>query len=229
MLRKLIPILCALTLLAGTGCAWENPPEGGELPQKIIRVSMTLGGAMHEDLFYYIVFNLSGKIDNKPYSVFDGEDRGKFWTVYYMYGAPPYKLRDLYRGFGGKGVNDNLLIDKLPIPRIDLIELLQGTSVQGNTMTLEINLTELPLASDIINMNMIVCNQAIDAESKFWYEDEPWVFDSFLYRGISIDMGSYDNYWSEANYKQEEIANEHEESAPPEADIKDWSFQVITK
>jgi len=218
-----------MALISGTGCAWSNPPEGGEKPQKIIQVTMRLGGAMHEELFYYIVFNLSGKIDNKPYSVFDGEDRGKFWTVYYMYGAPPYKPRDLYRGFGGKGVNGTLLIDKFPTAQIDLTELRPGTSVQGESMTLVIDLTELPLPSKIVNLNMIVCNQAIDAESKFWYEYDPRVYDSFLNRGISIDMGGVTDYWSEAGYPQEEIANEYEDASVPQADIVDWSFQIITR
>ena len=78
MLKKLIPILCLIVLSLNIGCAWENLPEGEVEVQKIIQVTMRLGGAMHEDLFYYIIFNVSGDPDNKPYSVFEGDDRGKF-------------------------------------------------------------------------------------------------------------------------------------------------------
>jgi len=230
MLRKLIPILCLITISLNIGCAWENLPEGEVIDQKIIQVTMKLGGAMHEDLFYYIVFNLSGDLGKKPYSIFDGEDRGKYWTVYYMYGAPPYRDRGLYRGLGGISLSGNVLIDQFPKTQDFATELLPGTNVQGDSMTLKIDLTELPLVSDIVNLNMIVCNQAIDAESKFEYEYEPYVFDSFMDRGLSIDIGGHDSYWSEAmeEYKQELFPNEHEDTAPPEADIIHWNFQVIT-
>jgi len=215
-----------------TSCAWENLPEGEVKKQRIVQVTMRLGGAMRPDLFYYIVFNLSGDPNKKPYSVFEGEDRGKYWTVYYMWGTPPHRDTDLYRGFGGKSKSGSNLIDKPPIPRRDLIELLPGTVVEGDHMTLVINLTDLPFPETgnvIVNMNMIVCNQAIDAVSRIEYEYEPYVFDSFLNRGISMTLTSVADYWDEFHNQQEHIPNEHEDVAPPEANIVDWRFQIVTR
>jgi hypothetical protein len=212
-------------------CAWENLPAGGEeVPTRIVRVMMRLGGPIRNDLFYYIVFNLSGDPTKKPYSIFDGEDRGKYWTVYYMYGQPPLRDLDLYRGFGGKTKDGDYRIDQRPTQRYDLNELMDGTTISGDQITLVINLTEFGFIPNNINMNMIVCNQAIDLESKFEYEWDPYVFDSFYERGITIDLNSIDPWWGESNYedKMEVFPNENEETAPPGADIIDWYFTVIS-
>ncbi len=231
MRYKLVIILYILALIPMCGCAWENLPEGEVEEKKIIQVTMRLGGKMRSDLFYYIVFNLSGDPDKKPYSVFDGEDRGKNWTVYYMWGTPPFEPTGLYRGFGCKGISGNDLIDNFPDKEDFINELLPGTNVSGDSMTLRIDMTNLPLTSGYINLNMIVCNQAIDAQSKFEYEYDPYVFDSFYERGITMNLLGYETFWSEQQSEnaQEEFPNEQEETAPPEADIINWRFQVISK
>jgi hypothetical protein len=230
--KSIILILYIIFLLAGVGCAWENLPQGQEETQRIIQVNMRMGGAMRSDLFYYIVFNLSGNAENKPYSVFDGVDRGKFWTVYYMWGTPPLKETGLYRGFGGKGVNGSNLIDRFPMSREYLNELLPGTTVEGDHMTLSIDVSKLhiPATTSLsVNMNMIVCNQAIDATSRLEYEYDPYVFDSFYGRGITMIYTSTADYWDELHNPQESIPNEHEDVAPPEANIIDWRFQIIAR
>ena len=229
MSKKILVILCMLTLFSAVSCAWENLPEGEQEIKRIIQVTMRLGGTMRTDLFYYIVFNLSGDPNKKPYSVFDGEDRGKYWTVYYMYGQPPYEDLDLYRGFGGKGTDGSSRIDRFPTEQDELNELLLGTSIQGDQMTLRIDLTELKLKSPIMNMNMIVCNQAIDAQSKFEYKYIPCVWDSFYAQGVTIDLMGTDYYWNEQSDPMEQISNEHEDTASPEANIIGWYFQIVSR
>ncbi len=233
MFKKYTLILYILPLLiAFNGCAWENLPEGEVANEKIIRVNMRMEGPMHEELYYYIVFNLSGDPERKPYSLFMGEDRGKYWSVYYMYGQPPFRDRDIYRGFGGTTTEGANRVDGRPTESRDLNEIL-SSNTQGDQFTLELNLTEFGLIPDLININMIVCNQAIDLESKLEYEWDPYVYDSFWERGISINMNSNDLWWGEANpdfqMEQDTQSNEHELSAPPEADIISWYFQVVSK
>jgi hypothetical protein len=231
MSRKIIAILYILMVAPLAGCAWENLPEGGGEPDKIIEVTMRVGGAMRADLFYYIVFNLSGDPSRKPYSVFKGDDRGKYWNVYYMWGTPPYEDTGLYRGLGGKGVGGKELIDVFPTKREFLNELKTGTTQEGDTLKLRINLSAIDVTVDSLNMNMIVCNQAIDAESRVEYEYDPYVFDSFYARGITINLTTSTDYWDEnmPAYEQEGIPNEYEESAPPEADIVYWRFQIVSR
>lgn len=228
--RKLIQMLTTIALFFLVSCAWENLPEGVQEKQRIIEVTMKTGGAMRPDLFYYIVFNLSGDPSKKPYSIFEGEDRGKYWSVYYMWGKPPYKNLGLYRGFGGKGKDGKNLVDNPPLDRSLLHELTTGTSVSGDRMTLRIDLSKLAIPASItsINMNMIVCNQAIDADSRVDYQYAPYVFDSFYDRGITIPLTGVGDYWDEANNPQERLPNEHENSAPPEANITDWRFFKIS-
>jgi hypothetical protein len=184
---------------------------------------------MIPDYFYYIVFNLSGDSEKKPYSVFEGEDRGKYWNIYYMYGRPPFRDLGLYRGYGGIGPNDEVLIDMEPLERAYLNELLPGTDVSGDHMVLRIDLTKLKLPTKKINMNMIVCNQAIDAKSQIEYEYDPLVWDSFYGRGITMDLGGTTDFWNEFNNRMEDKPNEREDVAPPGADIKNWRFQIISQ
>jgi hypothetical protein len=55
------------------------------------------------------------------------------------------------------------------------------------------------------------------------------VADSFFSGGISIDFFGIADTWNENNNPQEETSNEHEDRAPPEADIIDWSFRIISR
>jgi hypothetical protein len=229
MRPKLIYLLLILLVIPQTGCAYDNLPKGEQENQTIIQVTMRLGGAKREDYFYYIVFNLSGDPEKKPRPIFDGEDRGKNWSVYYVWGWPPDHELGIYRGYGGEGVNGGNLIDVFPIEEAFLNELLPGTNANGDQFTLRIDLTDVPLASGIINMNMIVCNQAIDAESQFEYEFDPYVFDSFYNYGISININGTADFWNEVHNPQEDIPNEHEDIAPPEADIIGWHFQIVSR
>lgn len=231
MYKFLRIILTLVPLVSLCSCAWENLPEGEQQKQRIVQVTMRLGGPMRSDLFYYIVFNLSNDPSKKPYSVFEGEDRGKYWSVYYMWGTPPYQPTGLYRGLGGKGAGGTNLIDRFPTKRDYLIELLPGTVVEGDHMTLVIDLSKFSLPEDnlTVNMNMIVCNQAIDATSRVEYEYDPYVFDSFYARGISMTFSSTSDFWDELHNPQETIPNEREDTAPPEANIIDWRFQIITR
>jgi hypothetical protein len=231
MSSKLIQILIILVALIVPGCAWENLPSETQdvTPQRVIQVRMQLGGAKREDLFYYIVFNLSGDPAKKPLAIFDGVDRGKNWTVYYMWGKPPNRNLGLYRGYGGEGTGGSNLIDQIPVEQAFLNELMEGTSVTGDQMTLRIDLTNIAIGNGIFNLNMIVCNQAIDAESQFEYEYDPYIVDSFYDGGISIDFFGNADTWNETYNPQEEIPNEHEDIAPPEADIIDWSFRIISR
>lgn len=232
MLKKIAIILYIFVLtMMVAGCAWENLPiDGEEVQTRYIRVNMRLGGPMNPEYYYYIVFNLSGDTDKKPYTIFDGEDRGKYWTVYYMYGQPPNRVLDLYRGFGGTSPDGDYRVDDRPTQRYDLNEVKDGTNIGGDQITLVVDLTDFGLIPDSINLNMIVCTQAIDLESKYEYEWDPYVFDSFYERGITISLNSVDPWWGEANYedKLEVFPNENEETAPPGADIIDWYFTVIT-
>lgn len=232
MSRKLIQIFTIILLVFNCGCAWENLPEEGNddpKPQRVIQVKMQLGGAKREDIFYYIVFNLSGDPANKPLPIFDGEDRGKNWTVYYMYGKPPNRDLGLYRGYGGEGTGGSNLIDSQPLEAAYLNELMEGTSTSGDQITIRIDLTEIPIGNGIFNLNMIVCNQAIDAESQIEYEFDPYVVDAFLDGGVSIDFFGTADLWNETYNPQEEIPNEHEDVAPPGADIINWNFRIISR
>ena len=212
-------------------CAWENLPEGGEKPPFIVEVTMRMGGDMSPDLFYYIVFNLSGEADKKPRSIITGPDRGKFWTVYYMWGTPKFQPTDLYRGFGGQPNEDTNLVDKPPVKSSFLNELLPGTVIEGNQMTLKIDLTEIQNAISNINLNMIVCDQAIDAESQLYYQFDPIVWDSFYGNGLTINLKSTtEDFYSEndTRYQMERIPNENEDIALPKANIVYWEVLVIT-
>ncbi|MCX6645987.1 MAG: hypothetical protein NTY09_06485 [bacterium] len=231
MAKKLIQILVIILSFAISGCAWENISKEGEEPepQRVIQVRMQVGGAKREDIFYYIVFNLSGDPAKKPLAIFDGVDRGKNWTVYYMWGKPPNHNLGLYRGYGGEGTGGSNLIDQPPVEQAFLNELMEGTSISGDQITLRIDLTKIAIGNGIFNLNMIVCNQAIDSESQFEYEFDPLVADSFYSGGISIDFFGIADTWNETNNPQEDIANEREELAPPEADIIDWSFRIISR
>ncbi len=220
-----------LSVLPLAGCAWENLPEGEQESQLIVEVTMRMAGAMRPDFFYYIVFNLSGDSAKKPYDVFEGEDRGKYWTVYYMWGTPPYKQTDIYRGFGGTTKDEENLIDREPVERERLNELRSGTGQEGDTLTLRIDLSDLDPFLTSINMNMIICNQAIDAKSRLEYEYDPWVYDSFIDRGLTINLKGLDDYWDEnqvenqMEYKQ----NANEDIAPPAGDIVYWRFQIVSR
>jgi hypothetical protein len=226
-------ILYAIATLAclNSGCAWENLPEGVQEKQVIVQVTMRVGGPMRTDLFYYIVFNLSGKADNKPYSVFDGDDRGKNWTVYYMWGTPPNEPTGLYRGLGGKAKDGSNRIDKFP--QSQYLNELRSVDVGGDHMTLVIDLSAFSIPSTYtLNMNMIVCNQAIDAVSRQEYIYDPRVFDSFYARGISMNITPTADFWDEMHNPMEpplQPKNEYEYMAPPEANIVDWRFQIIVR
>ncbi len=229
MSKKIALILNILILFVATGCAWENLPEGEEEDQRIIEVTMRLGGAIVPEYFYYIVFNVSGDDTMKPYSIFEGEDRGKYWHVYYMVGQPPFRAYGLYRGRGGLGPGGEELIDKEPVERSYLNELLPGTDFSGDRIHLKIDLSEFASVPAKINMNMIVCNQAIDERSRYEYELEPVVWDSFYQGGITMNLSGIDDFWDEmvSEHRQEDIPNEYEELAVPGADIKGWHFEKI--
>lgn len=229
--KLFLPILYILITIPYSGCAWENLPEGEEEEQLIVEVTMRMAGAMRPDLFYYVVFNLTGDPDKKPYSVFDGEDRGRNWNVYYMWGTPPYEDTGLWRGVGGKDNEGNDRVDNFPTEEAFLNELLPGTTQEGDHLTLRINLSDFDYQFTSLNMNMIVCNQAIDAESRLEYEYDPWVYDSFYARGITINLTGSETYWDEnqPTNEQEAISNEREDSAPPEADIVYWRFVIVSR
>jgi hypothetical protein len=229
---KLIHIILFSISLWPYGCAYANinkdaPSE--PKPQRVIQIKMQLGGAKREDIFYYIVFNLSGDAAKKPMPIFDGTDRGKNWTVYYVWGKPPNRDLGLYRGYGGEGVSGGNLVDNAPTEQAFLNELMEGTNTAGDQITLRIDLTKIPIGNGIINMNMIVCNQAIDAESQIEYEYPPYVVDAFFDGGISIDFFGTADTWNETYNPQEEDSNEHEDGAPPGADIVDWNFRIISR
>ena len=231
MLKKSCLILYIVAVLFSSGCAWENLPQGQQEKKRIIQVTMSVGGNMNPNLFYYIVLNLSGDSNKKPLSVFDGADRGKYWMVYYMYGTPPRRPTGLYRGFGGIGKNGGDLIDIQPRSQEYLLELGPGTVVTGDHMTLSLDLSKLlkPTVTSVnVNLNMIVCNQAIDAQSRLEYEYDPYVYDSFLNGGITLNIPSELRIWNEHSNSMETIPNEHETTARPEADIRDWLVQVIS-
>ena len=231
MIRKTYTILLILLLPLFVGCAWENLPEGGVEDRFIVKFIMRMNGAMRENLFYYIVFNLSGVPGNYPQSNFEGDDRGENWNIYYMYGKPPNRPLDLYRGFGGTFKGENL-IDRKPEERLFLNELTSETVVEGDHMIVVVDLTEIQnfkWFNGIINLNMIVCNQAIDEESRFEYEYDPFVYDSFYGGGIAIDLNGSADFWDEAHDPLEELPNEQEDIAPPEADIVNWRVQIISK
>ena len=231
LFKLIAPILYILIAIQFSGCAWENLPEGETEEQLIIEVTMRMAGAMHPDLFYYIVFNVTGDSDKKPYSVFDGEDRGKYWNIYYMWGRPPYEDTGLWRGLGGKGIGGNDLIDNFPTEEGYLTELRSGTTQEGDHLTLRIDLSDIGYEFTSINMNMIVCNQAIDADSRLEYEYDPLVYDSFFSRGITINLAGTEDYWDEnqPTNAQEIYSNEREDDAPPEADIVYWSFVIVSR
>jgi hypothetical protein len=237
LLKKLYLILYIAVILFSNGCAWENLPPGGEKTQKIVTVTMQLGGAMDPRLFYYIVFNLSQKADKLPFSVFTGVDRAKNWSVYYMYGQPPNnKTLDLYRGYGGVNKKGENLVDRPPTRREYLNELKSGTVVEGDHMTLVIDLTPFNLSSTStykLSMNMMVCNQPIDSDSQSYYDYAPYVFDSFFANGITMVINSTTDYWYEGSaYGQEppyQPPNEHEDVAPANANIINWNFQIVSR
>jgi hypothetical protein len=225
-----------LLLLLSSGCGWQNLPQGEQQGQTIIEVTMRAGGPLDSKLFYYIVFNFSQKPGNKPDSIFEGDKRGKYWNVYYMWGTPPLKTTQIYRGFGGVNQSGTNLLDNSPLQQEYLNELLPGTSVEGDHMTLRIDLTPFkisPTKNIILNMNMIVCNQAMDAESKTYYGQYlPYVFDSFYSNGISMNISTTTDFFNEQLYPQEPPLmppNEHEDVAPANANIIDWTFQVISR
>ena len=213
-----------------SGCAWSNEEDLTQPKNTVIQITMRLGGAIRNDLFYYFVFNLSGDPLKKPYSVFDNtSDRGKYWSVYYMYGTPPRKETGIYRGFGGTNKQGKPRIDNPPLEQDYLSELLPINNIQGNQFILRIDLGKRSLKK--INMNMIVCNQAIDAESRLEYEYDAYVYDSFYDHGLTLDLTGYTLTWNESQtqYSQETISNEHEDVAPPEANIVDWQFTILSK
>jgi hypothetical protein len=142
-----------------------------------------------------------------------------------MYGSPPTRATDLYRGAGGLGGEGENLVDQPPLDRASIPELLPGTIVEDDRITLRIDLGGPDFQS--LNMNMIVCNQAIDAESKVSYEFDPYVFDSFYDNGITLDPTEGITQWSESTHPQEQIPNEYENTAPASADIVDWVFQIV--
>ncbi|MFH1677087.1 MAG: hypothetical protein ABIC40_08680 [bacterium] len=221
----ILPILLLFTVAS---CAWSNEDDPNQTKNTVIQVTMRLGGAIRNDLFYYFVFNISGDPLKKPYSVFDdSEDRGKYWSVYYMYGTPPRRPTGIYRGRGGTTKQGVSRIDNPPLEQAYLSELLPINNIQGNQFILRIDLGQVSLKN--INMNMIVCNQAIDADSRLEYEYDAYVYDSFYDRGLTLNLTGNILLWNEAQYSQELISNEHEDVAPPEANIVDWQFNVLSK
>jgi hypothetical protein len=228
LLKKYAVILYMMALCVPMGCAWENLPEGGVKTEQVVRVTMRLGGSMDPKYFYYIVFNLSGNPAKKPYSVFDGLDRGRNWSIYYVWGTPPYRDTDVYRGLGSIGASRKRRIDEPPVEMNLLNELLPGSVVEGDHMTLRIRISDLGVDLGSINMNMIVCNQAIDGESRLYYTYDPYVFDSFYERGITMNLKGTEDLWDEVQIEnqQESTPNEHELTAPPETNIIGWRFQI---
>ena len=228
---KFTVIIINLVILISLGsCGYSNLPIGEQENQRIIEVTMNLGGEISPILFYYIVFNLDNDPTHQPYSVFEGEDKGKYWTVYYMYGQPPFEDLQLYRGFGGTREDGFNLVDKFPEEEQNLLEIRNAT-ITGSQMSLRIELTNLGIPDTgqfNLNMNMIVCSQPIDITSQIEYDREPYVFDSFYNRGISINLNGNTDFFNENFNPQEEFPNENEDIAPPSANITNWVFQIIT-
>jgi hypothetical protein len=231
LFKLMAPILYILISFQFAGCAWENLPEGETEEQLIVEVTMRMAGAMRPELFYYIVFNITGDPEKKPYSVFEGEDRGKYWNVYYMWGTPPFEETGLWRGLGGTNAEGENRIDIPPTEQAYLTELRPGTTQEGDHLTLRIDLSDIGYDFTSINMNMIVCNQAIDAESRLEYQYDPLVYDSFFARGITINLDGTEDYWDEnqPTNAQEIYPNEREDDAPPEADIVYWRFVIVSR
>ena len=105
IIRMLITI--SLLLLIVTGCAWENVDETEGKQYPIWEVKMVMEGSINQNLYYIIMFNFSGDENLQPFPEIDGEDRGRNWDVYYMYGKPgdrpevaPEPL-GFYKGEGG--------------------------------------------------------------------------------------------------------------------------------
>ena len=152
-----------------------------------------------------------------------------------MYGTPPHKALGLYRGLAGKNINGGNMLD-LPLQdQENCPELVAGTDVSGDHMTLRLDLSKfiLPKSNSwTICMNEIVCNQPIDTTSRQeteYTEYAPYVFDSFN-PGLSLLLSPTADLWNnQLNYMEPPYApqNEHEDVAPPEANIVDWYFQVI--
>ncbi len=105
----LIRLIISISLLAflSIGCAWENLDADVTDVDRIWELRMVMEGAVDDYSYYIIVFNFSGDINQKPLAALDGEERGRFWEVYYMRGKPgdrpemaPEPL-DFYKGLGG--------------------------------------------------------------------------------------------------------------------------------
>ena len=121
ILRLLISISLLLFIL--TGCAWENVDESETAQYPIWEVRMVMEGSLNANLYYIIAFNFSGDETLMPFPEIDGEDRGRNWDVYYMYGKPgdrpevATKPLGFYKGIGSLSKENALPIVTSPKKR----------------------------------------------------------------------------------------------------------------
>jgi hypothetical protein len=220
----LIPLLQA-------GCAWENIDEGDTDDDFRMQIELRVKGSIDPNLFYFIVFNFSGDKDQKPIPDFEDEERGLYWDAYYMYGNPRLTGHNFYRGIAGTAKDGNPKLDKRPAPSNELWEFVPtskptvGTSPTGNSIMLELDFG-LNKPPSIVNMNMMVSSLPFDRVDN---PDDPYdalIYDSFLFDGVTLNIGGSTKDFHEQDFKVEQDENIGE-NPPPNADITFWRVLVI--
>ncbi|MFH1514261.1 MAG: hypothetical protein ABIG42_02250 [bacterium] len=108
-------ILTFILSILSVGCAWENIDPTVNDENRFWEIQMVMEGGINTNLYYIIVFNFSGDENQKPLAALSGEDRGKFWDVYYMYGKPGDRPEiateplDFYKGLGANVKSGGIL------------------------------------------------------------------------------------------------------------------------
>lgn len=231
MLKIINLLIIILLVLLLTGCAWENLPEEGVTPDFRIRITLRVQGSINKDLFYFIVFNFSGIPDNKPEPYFEDDERGSHWDAYYMYGNPQMTGLDYWRAVAGTTQKGYNRLDLRPIPSNEMIEFVPtsipvpGVSPTGNKLVLELDFGKLKPPKSI-NMNMMVASLPFDRIDN---PDDQWdamIYDSFLFDGVTLNLGGSETDFHEHDFKVEEEENIGE-NPPPDANIIFWRVEKL--
>ena len=215
------------------GCAWENIPEEGGEKDFRVRISMRVQGQIDPNLFYFFVFNFSGNQSKKPKPDFEHEERGMYWQAYYMYGNPRLEGHDFYRGVAGKTKDGRNRLSLRPIPSNEMFEFVPtsvpkpGSTPSGNTISLELDFGKYEDVPSRINLNMMVSSLPFDRIDNpvddLW---EAFVYDSFLFEGVTLNITGYKTDFHEQDFKVE-VEENLGENPPPNASIVFWRVLLL--
>jgi len=223
-----------LFLLFPAGCAWENIPEGNQEKPLRVRITMDVQGKIDANLFYFIVFNFSGDTKQMPKPDFEGDERGKYWDAYYMYGNPRLTGNDFYRGVAGKTKSGENRLDKRPIPSAYMNEFVStssptpgGPPPSTSQIKLELDFGVVDMDKfKSINMNMMVSSLPFDRIDNPDDQYDAFVYDNFEDNGVTLPLSGGKTDFNEEEYKKETQENIGE-NPPPNANIIDWRLLIL--